>query len=202
MRSSLLVSSTLVGLVRLAALGLAAATLLTFSSDSRAQGGATPSSALAPFVVKAADYDRHFVARAGGRVEILVTFNSGDAASETAAKNIARDLGSAGKIAGLAHDELVEPYAGAEALAAEIRATQTAILVVSTGLAGEIHSIAHELDGIDVLSVAVDPEDVARGIVLGLDTRGAKPKIVVRLTQARRQEVAFEASFLSLARIE
>ena len=170
--------------------------------DARADSGATPATALVPFLVKAADYDRHFASKAGGRVEVLVTFNAGEPTSYAMANEIAKELGRGGKIAGFSHDERVEPYSGAEALAAEVRSTQTAIVVVSTRLGGEAPAIAHELDGIDVLTVAAEPDDVARGIVLGLDQRAAKSKIVVRLAQARRQDVAFEASFLALARIE
>ncbi|MGH7282649.1 MAG: YfiR family protein [Polyangiaceae bacterium] len=198
-RSPLLLSSMRFGL---AGFVVGVAGLVAFSSESAAQTGATPASSLVPFVTRAADYDRHFVARAGGRLEILVTFNASESTSEVAAKEVASAFGKAEKIAGLAHDERVEPYVGAESLAAETRSTQTAIVIISTGLGGEVRAIAHALDGIDVLTVALDPDDVSRGIVLGLDTREAKPKILVRLAQARRQDVAFEAAFLSLARIE
>lgn len=178
------------------------AALVVVSFDSAAHAAVTQPSALVPFFVKAADYDRHFASKAGSRVQVLVTYNAWNNASESTARDLAKNLGNIAKIAGLSHDDHVEPYAGAEALAIEVRATQTAIVIVSSGLGGEAASIAHELDGIDVLSVAVDPDDVARGIVLGLDARDAKPKILVRLGQARRQDVAFEASFLALARIE
>lgn len=198
MRSLLLFPSS----VRRLGLGVGLALLVGLPADAHADAGDTPATSLVPFLVKAADYDRHFASKAGGRVEVLVTFNAGEPTSHAMANEIAKELGRAGKIAGFSHDERVEPYTGAEALAAEVRSTQTAIVVVSTRLGGEAPAIAHELDGIDVLTIAADPDDVARGIVVGLDQRAAKPKIVVRLAQARRQDVAFEASFLALARIE
>jgi hypothetical protein len=157
---------------------------------------------LVPFVVKVADYDRHFVARANGRVHTLVVYRDGDAASVSTARDLIAELGKSQKIGGLAHDERAVPYENANALASEIRAEQIAIVIISTGLSNEAGAIAHELDGIDTLSVAVDPDDVKQGIVFGVDARGGKSTLVVRLTQARRQNVAFEAALLRLARIE
>lgn len=155
-----------------------------------------------PLIVKAADYDRHLGARANGRVHTLVVYKDGDAASVGEAHDLVVELGKSQKIGGLAHDEHAVPYQGANALASEIRAEQISIVIISKHLSSEAAAIAHELDGIDTLSVAVDPDDVSNGIVLGIDARAGKPRLVVRLAQARRQNVAFEASLLRLARIE
>ncbi len=168
------------------------------ADDTRELGPAV----FVPLVVKAADYDRHFAARANGRVHTLVIYRDGDIASVTDAHDLVTELGKSQKIGGLAHDERAVPYQGANALAAEIRSEQIAIVIISRNLSNEAGAIAHELDGIDTLSVAVDPDDVSKGIVLGVDARAGKPKLVVRLAQARRQNVAFEASLLRLARIE
>ncbi len=157
---------------------------------------------LVPLIVKVADYDRHFVARANGRVRVLVVYRDGDSASVSTAREIVADLGKTVKIAGLAHDERTILYEGPNALASQIRSEQTSIVIISTGFGDEAVAIAHELDGIDTLSVAVDPDDVSKGIVFGVDARAGKPTLVIRLSQARRQNVAFEASLLKLARIE
>lgn len=177
---------------------------LTFAATtSRAEDQRLPEpSVLVRTVTKAAEYDRHLAARANGHVRTMIVFRSGDAASEKTAHDLARFFGSTEKIAGWAHEESVDRYSGANALAAEIRSQQVSIVVLSTGLGDEAPAIAHELDGIDVLSVAVDPDDVPKGIVFGVDARAGSPTLVIRLAQARRQNVAFEASLLKLARIE
>ncbi|MEO8878435.1 MAG: YfiR/HmsC family protein [Polyangiaceae bacterium] len=172
-------------------------------SRAQADDSHLPSAAvLVPAMVKVADYDRHFLARANGLVRTLVIFHEGDLASEKSAIEIVSVLAKTGKIAGLAHEERAEPYPGANALASQIRSEQSAILVLATGFGNDAPAIAHELDGIDVLSVAVDADDVPKGIVFGVDARAGKSTLVIRLAQARRQNVAFEASLLKLARIE
>jgi hypothetical protein len=157
---------------------------------------------LVSFVVKAESYDRHFGSRANGHVHTLVVYKDGSAPSVTAARALVSALANTEKIGGLAHDQRAVPYEGANALASEIRSEQIAIVIISSELGSEAGAIAHELDGIDTLSVAVDPDDVPKGIVFGVDTRAGKPTLVVRLAQARRQNVAFEASLLKLARVE
>lgn len=162
----------------------------------------TPASTLVPALVKATAYDRQFSSKAAGRVRIYVVYNSGESSSERAAQDLLRELAKLPKIAGLAHDENAVAFAGAYTLAASVRSEQISVVILSTGLSGEVASVAHELDGIDVLTAALDPDDVARGIVFGVDATGGKQKLVVKLAQARRQNVAFEASLLSLARVE
>ena len=168
------------------------------ADGSREVGAAT----LVPLIAKVADYDRHFVARASGNVRALVVYRDGDTASVQKAHDIVSVLGKTEKISGLSHSERAVPYVGANALAARIRDDQISLVIISTGLGAEASAIAHELDGIDTLSVAVDPDDVSKGIVLGIDARAGKNTLVVRLAQARRQNIAFEASLLKLARIE
>ena len=43
--------------------------------------------------------------------------------------------------------------------------------------------------------------DVPKGIVLSFDLVSGKPKIVVHLGQAKRQDVQFKAELLKLARV-
>jgi hypothetical protein len=155
-----------------------------------------------PMIVKVVDYDRHFAERANGKVRALVVYRDGDTASVTTSHEIVRLLGKTEKIRGLSHTERAVPYVAANALASQIRDGQFSLVIISTGLGSEAAAIAHELDGIDTLSVAVDPDDVSNGIVLGIDARAGKSTLVVRLAQARRQNVAFEAALLKLARIE
>jgi hypothetical protein len=190
-------------LVRFAFLFLVGASTSLAGSAARAADSRELAAAqLVPLIVKVADYDRHFVERANGKVRTLVVYRDGDTASVTNAREIVHVFEKTGKIRGLSHVERAIPYVGANALASRIRDDQIALVIISTGLGSETAAIAHELDGIDTLSVAVDPDDVPNGIVFGVDARAGKSTLVVRLAQARRQNVAFEAAFLKLARIE
>jgi hypothetical protein len=52
-----------------------------------------------------------------------------------------------------------------------------------------------------VLTLATDPADVERGMVLGVESLEGKPRFVVNLAAARASGVSFEARFLNLCRI-
>lgn len=52
-----------------------------------------------------------------------------------------------------------------------------------------------------VLTLATDPADVERGLVLGVESLEGKPRFVVNLTAAKASGVSFEARFLNLCRI-
>ncbi len=177
---------------------IATAGVAARADDARMLGSAQ----LVSLLVKAVDYDRHFAARANGRVHTLVVYRDGDIASVSTAHDLVTELQKSQKIGGFVHDEHSIPFENANALAAQIRSEQIAIVIISRNLSSEASAIAHALDGIDTLSVAVDPDDVSQGIVLGFDARNGKSTLMVRLAQARRQNVAFEASLLRLARIE
>ncbi len=153
-------------------------------------------------MVKAADYDRHFAAKVSGKVHVAVVYNAGEPASEAAARGVVKELAVTGKIAGFEHDEALIAYPGADPLAAEVRAKSLSIVVLGPDLSAEMEKLAHALDGIAVLTVALDPDDVGRGAVFAVDVRSGKPKITIAQAQARRQDVAFEASLLTLAKVQ
>jgi hypothetical protein len=54
---------------------------------------------------------------------------------------------------------------------------------------------------VDVLTMGAVADYVPAGIVFGVDLISGKPKLLVNLTQARRQHVDFGAQLLRLARI-
>ncbi len=162
---------------------------------------AVPVALQAELVAKVASYDRNLVSRAGDRVHILIVVNAKSDASNSFAKHMTSALGGVDKIGGLPHDETTAAFGGARALADACRARRIAIVYVAPGLADEVAGIRSALDGVNVLSVAADAADVPKGIVLGFDLVSGKPKIVVHLGQAKKQEVSFKAELLKLAKV-
>ncbi|HEX7664287.1 MAG TPA: YfiR family protein [Polyangiaceae bacterium] len=162
---------------------------------------ATPTGVVVRTAVKAADYDRHFAAKVQGKAHVAVVYNAGEATSEAAAKAALAELSNTGKIAGFAHDEELVAYPGADVLAAEVRSKSYSVVVLAPALGSEMPGLAHALDGIAVLTVALDPADVSRGAVFGVDVASGTPKMTIAQAQARRQDVAFEASLLKLANV-
>ena len=166
-----------------------------------AEAGALPAESAAKLLVKAARYDKNFLRRAGDRVHVVLVVRPDDPASVAAVAQMQAALTAFPAIDGIPHDEMIYPYDSAPALAATCRAKRASIVFISPGFSGDIGDIRYALDGIDVLSVAANPEDVARGLVLGFDLVAGKPKLLVHLSQARRQNVAFMADLLKLAKV-
>lgn len=184
--------------------GLLVAVLLgVFSafSHSAEAGSPVPVEAAARLLVKAARYDKNFAHRAGDRVHVVLLVRPELRASVTAAAQMQAALTAFTEIDGIPHDETIYSYVGATELAALCRAKRVSIVFVSPGFSGDIGDIRYALDGIDVLSVAANPDDVARGLVFGMENVGGKPKLLVHLSQARRQNVAFMTDLLKLAKV-
>jgi hypothetical protein len=65
----------------------------------------------------------------------------------------------------------------------------------------ELAAIAEACAGISVLSVGALARYVERGTVLAFDLVGGKPKLLVNLTRARKQQVDLSSSVLKLMRV-
>jgi hypothetical protein len=175
--------------------------VLLWSTFGRGEEVVVPVALQAELMTKVAAYDKNLTTRAGDRVHVLIVTNAKDDASGRFGKSMESALGGVDKIAGLPHDEVTTAYTGARTLADTCKAKHIAIVYLAPGLGGEVQAIKGALDGVSVLTVAALATEVPKGIVLGFDLVSGKPKIVVHLGQARRQDVAFKAELLKLARV-
>jgi len=155
----------------------------------------------AELLARVAAYDRNMVARAGDRVRVLLITNDADPESIGIARHMEAALQSIPDIAGLPHEERLTPFRTAAELAGQCRSQRVAIVYLSSGLASQIPAIRSTLDGVDVLTIAAVPEYVELGAILGFDILSGKPKLLVNLTQARRQHVDLRADLLKLAKV-
>jgi hypothetical protein len=160
-----------------------------------------PISLQVELLAKVATYDRNFAARAGDHVQVLVLTKAGDAQSARVAGQIQSSLGGTATVAGLPHTEVVATFTNGPELTAACRAKPYAIVFVTPGLAGDLAAISKALSGLSVLSVTAIPGYVPNGIVLGFDMISGKSKLLVNLTQARLQSVAFRAEMLKLMKV-
>lgn len=175
--------------------------LVLVARDAAAEDVPVPTSLQAELLAKVAAYDRNLQARAGDRVHVLLVQKPGDDDSARAIVQMQGALGQIGSIGGMPHDEAVVSWGGAAALAQTIRAQRVAIVYFTPGFSGDIDAIRAALAGVDVLSVAAVPDYVPRGIVLGFDIVEGKPKLLVNLSQAAKQNVAFKAEVLKMMRV-
>jgi hypothetical protein len=154
----------------------------------------------AELLVKVAAYDERLVARPGER-QVLLFMSPHHVDDEATAKLMRSELGAFARIAGKPHKEELVRYQDPAELADACRKRDAAIAYLAPGVGPSIAAIAAALNGVQVLTVAALPEYVKLGAVLGFDLVSGKPKLLVHLEQARRQQVAFTPELLRLAKV-
>jgi hypothetical protein len=162
---------------------------------------AVPPRLQAELLVKVAPYDRNLATRAGDAVRVLVMSRPGHADSDATAAQFERALSGVETIGGLGARVETRPYAGAAALRALCARERASIVYLAGGFEPEAEAIADALAGLDLLSVGATAELVPRRIVLGFELTSGRPKLLVNLTQARRQNVAFRTDVLKLMKV-
>jgi hypothetical protein len=153
-------------------------------------------------MVKVAGYDKNLSRRAGDRVRTAVLAKADDADASRTSSQLLKALADKPAIAGIPHEAQLLVWSDAAAVAQKVRALRLSILYLTPGFSNEeLAAVARALDGVDVLTVSSVPSFVPRGIVLGFDLVSGKPKLLVHLGQARRQNVALSAEVLKLMRV-
>ncbi len=155
----------------------------------------------AELLAKVASYDRNFAERTGDRVRTLLLVKPGDHESSRAAAEMKSALSSISTIGILPHDEEIVPYSDAIALADQCRSRKIAIVYFAPGFEDQIATLREAMGALNLLSVGSLAEYVPNGIVLGFDLVSGRPKLLVNLTQARRQHVEFRAEILKLTKV-
>ncbi len=181
---------------------VAAAAVVCLERGSSAEEVAVPVAVEADLTVKVAAYDKNFRDRAGKIAHVLIVYRAGDVGSEKIAGQMQKALGGFDSIAGLPHDEEMMAYVDSGKLAQAAKTKHASILYLAPGFSdGDLDSIAKSMTGADVLTVASMARYVPRGVVFGFDLVSGKPKLLVHLTQARRQNVVFRSEVLKLMKV-
>ena len=153
-------------------------------------------------LVKVAGYDRNMAARAGDRIRVVILTKAGNDESTRVAALAEKALAEKDTIAGLPHERSVVPFADAPALAQLCRARRVGIVYLTPGFTdAEIAAMAASLDGVDVFTAASLADYVPKGVVLGFDLVSGKPKLLVHLGQARKQNVSLSAEVLKMVKV-
>lgn len=169
---------------------------------ARADDDAVPIARQIELLVKVAGYDKNLSARAGDKVKILLLTKSGSDESTRAATQAEKALADAGDIGGLPHEQSTAAYSDASSLAKLCKSKRIAIVYVTPGFQdSEIEAIAKAFDGGDVLTATAVASFVSKGIVLGFDLVSGKPKLLVHLAQAKKQNVDLSAEVLKLMKV-
>jgi len=177
------------------------ALLLLLARPLGAEQVQVPPRLQAALVAKVAAYDTHFAARANGQALVLIVVASGKAESERFGEEIRAELSVQPKIGGVNHSEEIVRFTSGSELARLCKERHAALIYVAPALSQEVPEIATALTGVDVLSVAALAGDVEQRLVLGFARESGRPKLLVNLQQARRQNVAFNPDLLRLVRV-
>lgn len=149
-------------------------------------------------LAKVVRYDRNFAARAGAEVGVLVLHAPDAPESERVARQWMSALKAHPKLGGVGHHDELVAFAGAAPLAELLKARGASLVVFAPGFSAQAGAIASALDGLDVLTVSATSEGVKEGLVLGFDLVSGKPRMLLNLSQSRRQHVDFRADVLLL----
>ena len=145
-------------------------------------------------------YERTFASESTP-VRVLVVSRANSPESVRVSAQLIARLRHTGRLGGRPTTSQATRFAGASALAAEVRASTARIVYLAPGLGGDASAIAAALAGLGVITVSSVGADVDRGVVLGFELVSARPRVAVHLGAARAQHLQFNAQFLRLARV-
>jgi hypothetical protein len=188
------------GCTRRAVLVGATASLL-LPRRAAAESIAVPIRLQAELLAKVVSYDRNFQARTGERVQTLVLQKRGDPESARAAAEMKNALSSISTIGTLPHEEELATYSDAATLAEMCRARKVSILYLAPGFSEQVDTLRETMGDLSLLTVGSVAEYVPNGIVLGFDLVSGRSKLLVNLTQARRQRIEFRSEILRLTKV-
>jgi hypothetical protein len=174
---------------------------LLLTSRGSAHNMSVPTSAQAELIAKLAGFDRNFAARAGGKAVIILAAMPNDAESMSAALEMKAALARLPKVGDLPHEEHIVVYGSAAALVDLVRSKRASIVYFGPGFDKHVPALRDAFSSVNVLTVGGVPTYVPDGIVLGFDLVSGRPKLLVHLTQARKQQVSFPASVLNLMKV-
>lgn len=178
-----------------------AATLLSLSSLAGAGGVQVPYSVQADLIAKVASFDRNFDGRAGSRALILIVQTPNDSESAAAAQELKTALSRVPSVGDRPHDEQIVTFSNASALSELVKGRKSAIVYLAPGFDKELPAIRNAFSNVSVLTVGATPSYVEGGIVLGFDLVSGRPKLLVNLSQAKKQSIDFPASVLRLMKV-
>ena len=187
------------GYGKLWAAAAATMTLLAPLTLAHADEPTLPVQVQAGLLAKVAAYDRNLVGLEVGKVVVAIVTRKENLDSTSAGARLQAGLQGIPLIAGLSHEEMMVSFTTANALADLCRKNNVSIAYLAPGLDREIPAVAEAMRNMRVLTAGAMTEYVSEGIVLGFDLVSGRPKILVHLEQARKQNVVLTAQLLKLA---
>jgi hypothetical protein len=180
------------------------ALLATWGTASNVRGAladvTVPLEIQADLLCKVVRFERQFVQRAGAEIKILIVDREANRKSVQAAKQLEQALGRV-EIAGKKVKTVIVHYTAAASLKQAVAGESAAILFLTPGFESQLKDIATSLEGVRVITVSTDGDQVPGGVVLGFELVSSHPKIVINLAQAKKQKLDFNSDLFRLAKV-
>lgn len=184
------------------AIALLVVAACALAGPASAEEVAVPIALQAELLVKVAAYDKNLKPRAGDKVKVAIVLKADVNDSEQVAAQMKKALNGKDSIAGLPLEVSSVKFTDAAQLVKHVKSKKIAIVYFTSGFSGnEIKSIATALEGVNVLSAGAVAKYVPNRMVLGFDLVSGKPRLLVHLAQAKRQNVALSSSVLKLMKV-
>jgi hypothetical protein len=175
---------------------------ICFAGPVGAEDVSVPISLQMDLLLKVASYDKNLKERAHDRVRVAVLIRQDDADSGRFAAQALKALKETDHVDGLPLERISLTYTDGPTLTRLTHEGNVSVLYVTPGFSeSEIDAMARALDGVSVLSVGALAKYTLRGVVIGFDLAGGKPKLLVNLDRAKRQSVELSSSVLKLMRV-
>jgi hypothetical protein len=150
---------------------------------------------------KVVRFERGFVARAGDLVTVILVIQQGKPDSERAGLQLGKALISAGDLAGKPLRVITHQYANASGLRQTVAQEGAELVYITPRFEAEMPAIATALEGLTVMTICTDGEQVNRGAVLGFELVSARPRLALNLGQAKKQGLDFDSDLFRLVRV-
>jgi hypothetical protein len=180
---------------------LVAALVLGWTQRARADEPEVPLELQAELMAKVVKYDRNFVTRVGDAVTVWVVFRPGVADSERVSRQMMAALGAQATLGGVKHTDELVPFTGVDKLTGAAKEKKAAIVIFAPGFDVEAVALAKGFEGWDGLTVTTTSAGVEKGFVLGFDLVSGKPRMLLQLTQARKQNADFKAEVIRIMKV-
>ena len=184
------------GFVRGAGVGAAG---LALGSPRRAHAATSGSERKATIIARALSYERSLSARVGSSLRLVILYEAGNLVSLADAQGW--ELAFDGLEGVKVYDMPLtfQTYGWESGAAERLRGLGTDLLLVCDGLAKSLEAITAYTGSDNLLSVGTRRDYVESGCTLGVVDEGGKPRIVINLSAAEREDVKFSSRLLKLA---
>lgn len=184
-------------------LAIGALALALGAAPAVAQGGSLPADMQVALIGKIMRFDRH-LERYGGEVVLAFLYQAGNRESGRLANELneaARGVHGIGPARQTFRTVLL-PYRSGMDLPAELRRQGVALVYLAPMRAVDLRQLVEQAHAGGVLTISGESEPIQAGVAIGLQERGPRPAVSIRLGSARRVGSDFDSRLLALADVQ